>query len=73
MPAILCDAMIDLGGPFGASAIIGSMQGRHGPDQSLQITMEYLGESLQQLGQHAASNQVPLIYEPFESLRDESV
>jgi sugar phosphate isomerase/epimerase len=57
--------MIDLGGPFGASAIIGSMQGRHGPDQSQNITMQYLGESLQQLGEHAAQYQVPLIYEPL--------
>ncbi|MBI1368255.1 MAG: TIM barrel protein [Planctomycetes bacterium] len=57
--------MIDFGGPLGAPAIIGSMQGRHGGDVDEMTAMCYLGEALQELGEHAAGYDVPLIYEPL--------
>ncbi len=62
--------MIDLGGPFGAPAIIGSMQGRWSEQVDRATTLRYLGDALQTLGQHAAqyttdAGKVPLIYEPL--------
>lgn len=67
--------MIDLGGPFGAPAIIGSMQGRWTEQVDRATTLRYLGDALQTLGQHAAQyttdsvsstgGKVPLIYEPL--------
>jgi len=57
--------MIDFGGPFGAPAIIGSMQGRFGGDVSLDQAMGYLAESLEQLAPHAAKYHLPLVYEPL--------
>jgi sugar phosphate isomerase/epimerase len=50
--------IIDVAGQFGASAIIGSMQGRAN-------TLELLRESLEALGDHATHYGVPLIYEPL--------
>jgi sugar phosphate isomerase/epimerase len=59
-------AMIDLGGPFGAPAIIGSMQGRSGVDGVDHATATgYLTEALDDLGEHARPYGVPLIYEPL--------
>ena len=58
-------SMIDLGGPFGAPAIIGSMQGRWGGDLSQQKALAWLGEALVELGDHAAQYDVPLVYEPL--------
>ena len=57
--------IIDLGGPFGAPAIIGSMQGRWGEGLSRDEALGHLGEALRQLGDHARSYEVPLIYEPL--------
>lgn len=62
--------MIDLGGPFGAPAIIGSMQGRWSEQVDRSTTRRYLGDALQTLGQHAAqytadAGKVPLLYEPL--------
>ncbi len=67
--------MIDLGGPFGAPAIIGSMQGRWNEQVDRPTAQRYLGDALQTLGQHAAqytvnsgrdgAGKVPLIYEPL--------
>lgn len=62
--------MIDLGGPFGAPAIIGSMQGRWSEQVDRSTTLRYLGDALKTLGQHAAqyttdAGKVPLIYEPL--------
>jgi sugar phosphate isomerase/epimerase len=62
--------MIDLGGPFGAPAIIGSMQGRWNEQVDRPTALRYLGDALQTLGQHAAqytneAGKVPLIYEPL--------
>jgi sugar phosphate isomerase/epimerase len=56
-------SIIDAAGPFGASAIIGSMQGPSGhTDDS---ALAYLAEALQDGGAHAAQYNVPLIYEPL--------
>jgi sugar phosphate isomerase/epimerase len=59
--------IIDLGGPFGAPAIIGSMQGRWGGDDGLdrETARGYLTEAVDELAAHAATHGVPLIYEPL--------
>jgi sugar phosphate isomerase/epimerase len=59
--------IIDLGGPLGAPAIIGSMQGRWGGDDGLdrETARGYLAEALDELASHAATHGVPLIYEPL--------
>ena len=58
-------SMIDFGGPFGAPAIIGSMQGRWGGDLSKEQALSWLGEALVELGDHAKQYNIPLIYEPL--------
>lgn len=58
-------SMIDFGGPLGAPAIIGSMQGRHGEGVDRDTALAYLAEGLEALGAHAAQYNVPLIYEPL--------
>ncbi len=59
-------SLIDLGGPLGAPAIIGSMQGRSGGDGVDHPTATgYLAEALDDLGEHARPYGVPLIYEPL--------
>ncbi len=58
-------SMIDFGGEFSAPAIIGSMQGRYGGEVSHERALEYLAESVETLGSHAATYNVPLIYEPL--------
>ncbi len=58
-------SMIDFGGPLGASAIIGSMQGSSSAEVDKSTARSFLAEALDQLGQHAAQYQVPLIYEPL--------
>lgn len=58
-------SMIDYGGPFGAPAIIGSMQGRWGKDVDKPTALGLLGEALVELGDHAKQYDVPLIYEPL--------
>lgn len=58
-------SIIDLAGPFGASAIIGSMQGRWGDGVDRATALAYLAEALNFLGEHAAGYGVPLIYEPL--------
>lgn len=55
--------VIDFAGPFGAPAIIGSMQGRAGADPAGARWM--LGEALAELGGYAAQYGVPLLYEPL--------
>lgn len=57
--------MIDFGGPFGAPAIIGSMQGKWGGDLDLDGALALLREALDELGPYAARHDVPLIYEPL--------
>jgi sugar phosphate isomerase/epimerase len=60
-------AIIDLGGPLGAPAIIGSMQGRFGSDDGVdrETARTYLAEALSSLGTQAAQYGVPLLYEPL--------
>ena len=58
-------SMIDFGGPFGAPAIIGSMQGRWGEGVDKNTAMGYLRDALNELGPCAAKHGVPLIYEPL--------
>ena len=58
-------SIIDFGGPFGASAIIGSMQGRWGGDLHRDAALGLLGDALNELGEYAARHEVPLIYEPL--------
>lgn len=57
--------IIDVAGRFAAPAIIGSMQGRcEGAVERLQA-LAWLAEALEELGEHAASHGVPLLYEPL--------
>lgn len=58
-------SMIDFGGPFGAPAIIGSMQGKWGGEISRDQALGYLKASLDELGPYAAKHGVCLIYEPL--------
>lgn len=57
--------IVSKAGEFGASAIIGSMQGRWGGDTDKATALGYLGEALEACGSHAAQFNVPLIYEPL--------
>jgi sugar phosphate isomerase/epimerase len=58
-------SVIDLGGPFGVPAIIGSMQGRHGDGVDRPAARDYLCEGLNRLGEHARQYGVPLLFEPL--------
>jgi sugar phosphate isomerase/epimerase len=58
-------SMIDFGGPHGAPAIIGSMQGRWGDGVTRVHAIEWLKEALTDLGEHARQYGIPLIYEPL--------
>lgn len=58
-------AIIDFAGPFGAPAIIGSMQGRHGDGVDAATARKHLADALEELGPHAARHNVPLIFEPI--------
>jgi sugar phosphate isomerase/epimerase len=57
--------MISLGGPFGAPAIVGSMQGRWGGGVSKEQALAWLADALKDLGAHARQFRIPLIYEPL--------
>lgn len=57
--------IIDFGAPYGAPAIIGSMQGKWGGSLDLAAALELLREALNELGPYAAERDVPLIYEPL--------
>jgi sugar phosphate isomerase/epimerase len=56
--------ILDLAGSFGASAILGSMQGRHG-ELDKPSALGHLLDALNDLGEHAAQYGVPLLYEPL--------
>ena len=56
--------VIDLGGPLGAPAIVGSMQGRH-VEGDREAALDRLVDSLATLGEHARRYGVPLLYEPL--------
>ncbi len=58
-------SIIDLGGPFGAPAIIGSMQGRSGDGLDRASALGFLKDALDTLGEHASRFAVPLLYEPL--------
>jgi sugar phosphate isomerase/epimerase len=58
-------SMIDFGGPLGAPAIIGSMQGRWGGEVDRKTALAHLSAALNALGEHAGQYGVPLIYEPL--------
>ncbi len=58
-------SIIDLGGPFQAPAIIGSMQGRFGDGIDQSAARGYLSEALEDLGEHARQYRVPLLFEPL--------
>lgn len=59
------ESIIDLGAPFGAPAIIGSMQGRWGEAGDKPAVLDRLRGALTALGSYAAERNVPLIYEPL--------
>lgn len=58
-------SMIDFGGPHGAPAIIGSMQGRWGEGVTRDQALDWLRQALTTLGEHARQYGIPLIYEPL--------
>lgn len=58
-------SIIDVAGPLGAPAIIGSMQGRSGDGLDRPAALGLLSDALEDLGEHAGQYGVPLIYEPL--------
>lgn len=56
-------AIIDFAEGFGAPAIVGSMQGRWEGEVSREQALLWLGEALQDLGDHAAGHGQVLLYE----------
>ncbi len=58
-------SIIDFAGPFGAPAIIGSLQGRHGDGVDARTARAYLVQALEELGEHARQYNVPLLFEPL--------
>lgn len=58
-------SIIDVAGNFGASAIIGSMQGRSDEKVDARTARAHLREALEDGGAYAAQYRVPLIYEPL--------
>jgi sugar phosphate isomerase/epimerase len=59
------ESVIDLAGSFGAPAIIGSMQGRHGDGVDETNALGLLAEALEPLANHALQYGVPLLFEPL--------
>jgi len=57
--------IIEVAAAFGAPAIIGSMQGRWGEGIPREQAVGWLGEALNALGEHAARQGFPLLYEPL--------
>jgi sugar phosphate isomerase/epimerase len=58
-------AVVDVAGGFGAPTILGSMQGRSDGDVTREQALAWLGDALDDLGEHAASHGVPFFYEPL--------
>jgi len=58
-------SIVDAAGRLGGSTIIGSMQGRWGEGVSREVAIGFLGEALNDLGDHARRHGVPLLYEPL--------
>jgi sugar phosphate isomerase/epimerase len=65
--------VIDFAGQFGAPAIIGSMQGRSGDGVDRSTALNYLADGLEELGTHAATHGVPLLYEPLNRYETDQV
>jgi sugar phosphate isomerase/epimerase len=57
--------IIDLGAPFGAPAIVGSMQGRAGGTQDKRAALGHLADSLRKLARYAADHGQKLMFEPL--------
>ena len=57
--------IIDRAGELGGFAIVGSMQGPSGHTGESETSRKYLGEALEEGGEHAQQYGVPLIYEPL--------
>jgi sugar phosphate isomerase/epimerase len=57
--------IVDFAGPFGAPAVIGSMQGRWGDGASREAALGWLGEAVAELGEHARQYGTVLLYEPL--------
>jgi sugar phosphate isomerase/epimerase len=57
--------MIDFAAALNAPVIVGSMQGRWGDGVAKQQAWNYLGEALNELGDHAAKCKQVLLYEPI--------
>ena len=55
--------MIEVAAPFGAAVILGSMQGRAEGEVSRSDALNYLGEALAALADHAHERKVVLLYE----------
>jgi sugar phosphate isomerase/epimerase len=58
-------SIIDAAGALAAPAIIGSMQGRSGDGVDQTTATAFLGEALEELGEHARQYGVPLLFEPL--------
>ena len=58
-------AIVDFAAHFKAPAIIGSMQGRSGPEVPHPTALGYLADALEDLGEHAGTYNLPLFYEPL--------
>ena len=56
---------IDAAGRLGASAIVGSMQGRWSDAVNRETALDYLTDALRELAGHARQYGVPLLYEPL--------
>jgi sugar phosphate isomerase/epimerase len=57
--------IIEFAGPFGAPAIIGSMQGRAADSVTKPAALRFLGNALFKLDEHAADYETTVLYEPL--------
>ena len=70
-PSISSESIIDLAGSFGAPAIIGSMQGRHGDGVDKTTALAYLVEGLHALGEPSLEIPFAAVLRTAQPLRDE--
>ena len=59
------EGIVDFGAPFGAPAIIGSMQGSAGGTQDRRSALGHLADSMRRLASHAAERGQTVILEPL--------